>query len=141
MTKTTTGALAVALALAACGCGGGTGTVSGKVSYLGKSLTGGTVTCMAKGSRPFYGMIGADGTYTVTGVPAGPVTLAVQSGSDAGEPPVPLPEKDQAPAPARPPASKAKPPVQIPKQYTSPDSSGLALNVVTGVNPFDIELK
>jgi hypothetical protein len=140
MKKSNTGAFALALTLAACGCGGGTGTVSGKVTYLGKPLPGGTVTCMTQESRPFYGMIEADGTYKVTGVPAGPVTIAVEAGAAAGEPPVPLPDKDQPPT-ARAPASNPKPPVQLPKHYAKPDSSGLGLTIVKGMNPFDIDLK
>jgi hypothetical protein len=142
MTKTATGAcaLALTLALAAGGCGG-TGTVSGKVTYQGKALPGGLVTCMTKENRPYYGTIAADGTYAVAGVPAGPVTVSVESRPADGEPPVPLPDKDQPPA--RPAAPNPKPPpaVPIPRQYSKPDSSGLSLTVVRGTNPFDIDLK
>jgi hypothetical protein len=134
---------ACALALAACGCGGSTGTVSGKVTYLGRPLPGGTVTCLTKENRPYLGKIEPDGSYTVSGVPAGPVTVAVEAGAAAGEPPVPLHEKDQPPPAMKPPASEPAPPpaMKLPKQYANPDSSGIGLTVVKGTNSFNIELK
>jgi hypothetical protein len=133
-----------ALALAACGCTGGTGTVTGKVTYIGKALPGGTVTCLARGNRPFMGKIEPDGTYTVTDVPIGPVKIAVEAAGPAGEPPIALPKPDQPPPQMKPPASDPRPPhttIALPKQYANPDTSGLEMTVVKGSNPFPIDLK
>jgi hypothetical protein len=135
------GTLVLVLALAVCGCSGGTGTVSGKVTYQGKAVPGGTVTCMTKNNHPFMGKIESDGSYTVNGVPTGPVTVAVEAGVGADEPPLPLPGKDPPPKAPVTPAPKVPTIMQIPRQYANPDSSGLGLTVARGGNPFNIDLK
>lgn len=69
---------AVTLALTT-GCGGSKSDVSGKVTYGGKTVTSGTVTLIASDKKPYYGTIGPDGTYTVSGVPTGTVKILVSS--------------------------------------------------------------
>ena len=65
--------------LAAVGCGGGTADVSGKVTFKGKPVTYGTVMILGSGGLPKSGVLRPDGTFTVTGVPLGPVKVAVSS--------------------------------------------------------------
>ena len=107
----------------------------------GRPLPGGTVTCMTKNNHPFMGKIESDGSYTVNGVPTGPVTVAVEAGVGADEPPLPLPGKDHAAEGAGRPGPKVPTIMQLPRQYANPDSSGLGLTVARGANPFNIDLK
>jgi hypothetical protein len=65
--------LLLTLALVVAGCGsGGRGTVSGKVSYQGKPLTGGLVTFNNPGgvAKVVTAEIQGDGSYKATNVPA-----------------------------------------------------------------------
>jgi hypothetical protein len=68
------------------GCAGGKGDVTGKVSYDGKTLKGGTVTfAPADGEGPsFSGSIDENGTYTVPNVAAGEYKVCVETESLKG---------------------------------------------------------
>src|SRR4051794_22586118 len=61
------------------GCGA-SGSVSGKVSYKGTMLKGGTVTFHSPmGKASAVAQIGEDGSYTIEKVPAGDVKICVDT--------------------------------------------------------------
>lgn len=61
------------------GFGDSTGTLAGQVTSGGKPVLWGTVTVIGSDNRPRTTNIRPDGTYEVTGLPPGPVRVAVQS--------------------------------------------------------------
>ena len=72
--------LAGASLLAFGGCGGAeTHELSGTVTSGGKPVTWGTVTVIGSDNQPRSAPIRPDGTYTVAGLPPGPVRVAVTS--------------------------------------------------------------
>jgi hypothetical protein len=120
--KTTSG-LAAVLALTLAGCGG-KGDVSGTVRFNGKPLAGGQVTFVSPDTRDgVHSLILADGSYQVTGCPAGPVKIAVQTG---------VPRSGPAKRPASP---------RIPIRYADTSTSGLEYTVNRGEQQYDIDLE
>jgi hypothetical protein len=109
-----------------------TGSVQGKVSYKGVPLPGGTVTFHPPKGKAISGWLDKEGSYSVKGVPAGPVKVTIETKSlkklKGGVP------KGKAP----PPGTKYVP---IPEKYASPETSGLILQVMEGKHTFDIELQ
>lgn len=75
-------ALACAFGLA--GCGSGRVDVAGEVSMNGKPVVYGSVTLVAADGIGYAGEIQPDGTFQVTGVPAGPVKIGVSSPNPRG---------------------------------------------------------
>jgi hypothetical protein len=147
---------AVLVLAGATGCGG-TGTITGKVTYQGRPLTGGTVlftSASGKGSQS--SPIGPDGSYTIEKMPTGPAKVAVDTGGSAQRPPgvfgggppkqmqpgkdVKLPEGVKSPL-YNPEAKQGKPPERIPEQYANPDTSKLTYTVRSGSQTHEIELK
>jgi hypothetical protein len=138
--------VAAVLALAA-GCGS-KAAVTGKVTYRGVPVTGGSVTLVASDGTAYSGTIQADGTYSIPDVPTGSVQIGVTgpgpagAGSRAGHggrgeggaigrgksPDGPAPETKAA----------AGPP--IPETYLDPRTSGLTGTVKAG-EPLNIDLK
>jgi hypothetical protein len=138
------------------GCGASTGTVTGKVSYQGETLGGGTVVFYAPGKATVTASIGPDGTYTISNIPSGTVRIAVETKSAmpaSFNSPVsaaavmakPLPPPD-----AIPPEARAMRPggqqsggkyVAIPADFGDLEKSNLSLKVTGGDQHFDIELK
>ncbi|MCI0465344.1 MAG: carboxypeptidase-like regulatory domain-containing protein [Gemmataceae bacterium] len=147
-----TGLLSLALLLA--GCGKGNGTLSGKVTYKGAILKGGTVTFITSDTKGIArANIEPDGTYNAANVPLGEVKVAVETNSVK---PIKLPPqakggmfpKDvEVPADAKEkskslaPVSDPERYVAIPKQYADPEKSGLKLTVTGGPQQHDIPLK
>jgi hypothetical protein len=132
----------IALALSMTGCGGPyTGEVSGKVTYRGNPLPGGLVTFVHQDGRIGVGEIHEDGTYSVPEAPGGNVKVTVRT-----VPPIPaMPAAVKLPggigggkAETYYPAGKYVP---IPKKYAEGETSGLALTVKRGSQPFDIDLE
>jgi hypothetical protein len=131
------------------GCGA-RGTVSGKVYYQDKVVTGGRVFFVAEGYRG-ESEIGADGSYSISNVPAGQVKifLSTDEARNAGRPSgLPMPPKDKVPEEAanNPIYNKTSKPsgikyVEIPKIYNDPESSGLTYDVKGGDQEYDIKLK
>jgi len=112
------------------------GKVSGKVTFQGKPVTDGLLVFSnhAKGVH-MTAKLSPDGRYELQtargfGLPLGTYKVAVS-------PPVFDPPMPGMPAP--PPRPKAYD--NIPKQYFSPETSGLTITVVDGDNPFDIDMK
>jgi len=121
---------ALLLALAASGCSK-VGTVSGKVTYKGEAVPGGFVNFVpesgAQEGTVFSSAIDANGYYTATGVPVGPVKVLVQNPGGA-----PLKSAQGVkPAPRK----------QYPTRYATPESSDLTLTVGGGSQTYDIDLK
>jgi hypothetical protein len=129
---------------AVAGCAGGTGTLTGTVTYQGKPVVFGAVTVQAADGSRRMGNIEPDGTYTVTNVPTGRVTIAVSS----PEPPAPAPASapsrlarpGYSPPPPAPAVDRSKW-VKLPDQYADPVQSELTTTVSSGTNTFNIELK
>jgi hypothetical protein len=141
------GRLAAVLALAAltlAGCGRPGGSVSGKVTYKGQSLTGGTVTFLGADDRVAWSPIEPDGTYTITRVAPGLAKIGVTPAASSAPPKgmkMMDPAKMDAPAGAAPPAASAGKTVSIPQQYQDPARSGVTYTVTAGSQDYNIELK
>ncbi len=155
--------LIVPLGLLAAGCGSSQGTVSGKVSFRGQPLRGGTVSIIPQAGGAMTGEIKEDGSYTIAKVPTGPAKVAVETASirpsagRAGQARGPagyyakMPKEPPSDAPSGadptqflPGAQKsgdAKRYVPIPEQFGDAEKSGLSLTVTGGKQPFDIDLK
>jgi hypothetical protein len=124
---------AAALALAPAGCGG-TDEVSGTVRFNGKPLSKGRVTFVSQenpgASR--YSLIAEDGSYKISGCPAGPVKITVQT----------VVPRSGGAAPGTKPASGRPPAVPtIPARYADAGKSDLEYNVKWGPQTHDIDLQ
>ena len=146
------GLLAGLAALA--GCGSGSGTVSGTVTYKGKALTSGNVQIRSQAGSVFATEIKSDGTYSLSGVPAGAAQVAVS----AMDPKFEEKMREQVGAKKLPGAGDRKigravggggaPPVVdraayslIPLTYESFDTSKLTVDVKRGETKRDIPLE
>jgi len=148
--------LAASLALTAlAGCGDSSkATVSGKVTYKGAPVTGGTLTLHPASGADFPIVIKADGSFYVTDAPIGQMAVAIETDSVPSNtmPPGMTPPKD-TPVPGQtaslpkdmpPPKdySPAKPSdtsaglkkVAIPSKYKDPTTSGLTWDIKGGSN-------
>jgi hypothetical protein len=121
-------ALLVALALA-CGCGGPR-TVTGKVTYASKPLKKGQISFVGANGKSASGTINDDGSYLVTNVPAGEVTVVVVSYFVEGENKFGL-----TPLKSAPPMKSA-----IPTKYNDPATSGLRYTLDSSRKTIHIEL-
>jgi hypothetical protein len=115
--------------MAAIGCGG-TGTVTGKVTFKDKPLPGGLVVIYDSGGETHQGQIGTGGAYTVGNIVPGPAKVSVRTVKARGS--INNPEGLKAPY---------GPYVQIPLKYSDPEKSGLKLDVKTGKQEYQIDLK
>ena len=142
-------ALLLGLLLGAAGCAA-SGSVSGKVTYKGQPLGGGTVLFASPGKASVTADIAPDGSYTIAKIPAGPVHIAVETKSA---------KANRAPKGMMPPKGVEVPPeaeqspvyggagraggkyVPIPEQYADPDKSDLSYTVKGGPQTYDINLQ
>jgi hypothetical protein len=125
------------------GCGGKTSSVSGKVTFQGRPLEGGSVILYCEDKQIVRGLIGPDGTYTIPNVPKGVATVTVKAHA-----PIPagfqlkqqLPPSKDGP---RPPLTEkiAGEPDAVPECYGLPEESGLQVQVGPGRVVFDIDLR
>jgi len=144
-----TSGLCLLACLAATGCGSH-GSVSGKVSYKGDTLGGGTVVFISEGQASEPSPIGPDGTYHINKIPTGLVKVTVETKSakpaaaDPRRPNMPTaPPQDKAPPGATEPyvGSGAKGHyVWIPDDYGDPAKSGLTYDVKPGSQTKDFDL-
>jgi hypothetical protein len=142
------GGLLLAFALAAGGCGP-SGAVSGKVSFKGAPVKGGTVTFFGPGNWTGTSSIEEDGSYQIDKPPRGPMRIAVETntvrpnvprGMPMGPPKgTPVPEGFEQSIYNR--KGKADLYVAIPDRYGEPDTSGLTCEVTGGKQTHNIDLQ
>jgi hypothetical protein len=155
----------VLVALLPAGCSRPVGSVSGKVTYQGKPLKGGSVSFVSDdGGRSYASGIKEDGTYTVPDLQGGSYkvcveTASLKAGDQAGggyapkgaaipkgkmgpPPDAPVPEgyTPSDPAAAALAANRRKY-VQIPDKYAQPDTTDLTYKFEGGTQTHDIDLK
>jgi hemoglobin len=92
----------------------GTASVTGKITLLGKPLSGGTITLHPEKGDPIVGKVAADGSYEIKDLKPGDYTVSVKTE-----------DKD----------------TKIPTLYGDPKTSPLKMNVKDGTQNFDHELK
>jgi hypothetical protein len=140
------------------GCGPGRGEVHGQVTYQGKAVSRGSVVMVGDDRKPIVGRIEADGKYSIQGVPAGIVRIAVLS-PNPGEVSNSIrrsPQNMKGPANFK---SKFGSQIaqsdeletggkgarskwfRLPQQYEDPDTSGITTEIRRGDNAFNIELR
>lgn len=139
-----------AVAVVALGCGGdgtrATGqpqtgaNISGKVTYGGNVVGGGTVSVVSKAdrSRVARGSIDATGAYSVKDAPVGEVVITVET--ETAKMFDPAASKGSAPPPGGPGVPNMKY-VKIPAAYNNADTSKLTYSVKAGDQTHDIVLK
>jgi hypothetical protein len=141
------------LSLVSMGCGS-SGTVSGKVTYQGEDLGGGTVLFVSPGKKTERATIAPDGSYTIANIPTGTVKIAVETASARppdpetmrrGMPQIPpdanLPPEAEKSMYKSSPENKGGKYIRIPDEYGDPDKSKLTLEVTGGNQHHDIELR
>ena len=129
------------------GCGDGNkATVSGKVTYKGAPVTGGTLTLYPSSGTPYPVNINANGAFNVSDVPVGQMGVAVSTDN------VPTTQGYQMPPGVTPPKDMATPEapkidmsnqekkVIIPAKYRDPKTSGFTWDVKGGKNTRDFDL-
>jgi hypothetical protein len=137
--------LLLSLGLGAAGCGSAA-SVSGKVSYKGAPVKGGTVTFYNASNWTGTSPIGADGSYKIDKVPSGTVKITVETKSAKPNPMasrMPKPPKD-APVPPGSMYEGGGDPdryVAIPDKYADKEQSGLTYDVKSGSQEHPIELQ
>jgi hypothetical protein len=146
----TTGRLLLVLPLflvLASGCTrnpGAPASLSGKVTYKGTAVTGGTVTVHTKDGAGYSIPIKPDGTYSGTDLPAGDMVLTVETesvnkdkktpvygGRAGGQSMSPVPEGVKAGGGGY---------VKIPAKYADKAKSGLTVTLSKGKQTKDLEL-
>ncbi len=126
------------------GCNRPAGSVTGKVTFQGRPLSAGTVILYCENRQIFHGLIGPNGTYTISNVPPGQVRVTVRTLSHQRE--LWHPTKQKMPVvngpvyPAFDPSKKGSKKTIIPARYELPEESGLSVVVVGGETVFDIDL-
>jgi hypothetical protein len=147
--------LGMSLLFLATGCG--SGTVTGKVLYQGKPVSGGTVIFIHPNKGSLSTAIGEDGSYQFVNIPPGEVQIAVappvreQARSlppnlnwekiKASHPPGFSEEALKQKMGYRPAPPAAAVSISLPQKYTDPTQSGLTYTVTSGSQPHDIELE
>jgi hypothetical protein len=142
------------------GCGQSTGNVSGKVTYKGAPLRGGTVGFVDSSGRTMGAAMEEDGTFKIKNLPTGEYIVTVETNSvkppqsseaappalkkGMGAPPkdAQLPDgyKGSNPAEAAA-ANAAKHYILIPGSYSKKETSNLKHTVVAGDQTADFDVK
>ncbi len=136
------GSVALAALFCAAGCGGGPrpASVSGHVTYNGKSVTSGTVTFIsADGHSSDPGAVQPDGSYSIAHAPTGAMKVIF----DNPAPPRKVAARGQGPnnPEADEEAKTAALYVATPPKYKDPAQSGLTCDLKSGKNTYDLDLK
>jgi hypothetical protein len=133
--------LLLAVLLAAGGCGGRYASVSGKVTYRGRTVTSGSVLLKsADDERVEAAPILPDGTYRLRRAPLGQVGVGVDN-PPPSRPAVARAALDPSEAAeVREAAAQARNFVAVPPRYRDPGSSGITTTLKGGENTFDIAL-
>jgi hypothetical protein len=126
------------------GCSRPVGSVTGKVTYQGKPLKGGTVSfASTEGRQSFSASIADDGSYTIPNLVGGSYKVCVETESLKPPPGVKAgmgPGQNRSPAAART-AENLKKYVQIPDKYSSADKTDITYEFKGGSETYNIELK
>ncbi len=129
------------LGLLACvsACSSGKATVTGKITYQGKSVHSGGISGVGPDGLAVPGSIQA-GQYTISGITAGKVKIGVSS------PPPHLasvnPGAGRGSVPKAAPAQEKDPNwFPIPDKFGDPEKSGVVIQVSSGANVIDLQLK
>jgi hypothetical protein len=146
-TRLPRGALVVTVLAFAAGCGSRT-AVTGKVTFRGAPVSGGSVTLVASDGTAYAGTIQTDGTYSIPDVPTGSVRIgvvgpgrtgAVSRAGPSGRADAGAIGRGKAPD-GPPQETKAPAGPAIPDTYLDPRTSGLTGTVKSG-EPLNIDLK
>ena len=138
-------ALFLSIGLWATGCGS-SASVSGKVSYKGQTVKGGTVSFIGPDNWTGMSQIAEDGSYTISKAPHGQVKIIVETKTakpNAMMSRMPKPPKD-APVPKGSmydTQGQADRYVAIPDRYADKDKSGLTYEVKSGKQEHNISLE
>jgi hypothetical protein len=134
-------------------------SLSGKVTYNGKPVGGGTVIFIGKDKQGkdinVNAILQPDGSYSISGIPTGDHLVAVETqsvkpqesavipGSKEGQSYDKAQEQYMKMMKQKGATKEAAAPVyvKIPQKYASPKSSGLTVSVKEGANTKDFELK
>jgi hypothetical protein len=128
------------------GCGHAKGKLSGKVTYRGTALPGGSITIVPENgtaSQTVSAKIESDGSYSAANVPAGAVKVGIRTLEPApfAEARVPPSEVGQGKDGLKGRGTVAQPTVKLPPEYSDPDKSGLRYTITGGSQVQDIDLK
>jgi hypothetical protein len=118
----------LALALLASGCGPRYGNISGKVTYKGAPVAGGTITFYDSVNQNRSTDIKPDGTYTIPRVASGQARVTVAA---------PMDIKFGGKAIS---GDANVKPMNLPAKYSDPEKSGLTYDVTAGENQKNFEL-
>jgi hemoglobin len=110
------------------------GDVSGKVTFKGQPLPGGTVSFVAADGKIYSSPIAADGTYNVTDVKVGEYKVAIETESAKPK------DKPNPPEEKKPDDKGAAAFVAIPKKYAKPETTDLVATVMKGKQTKDFDL-
>jgi hypothetical protein len=130
------------------GCGDRAATLSGNVTYQGRTVTSGSVIVVNADGTAKSGVIEPDGTYTVEGVKLGRVKIGVFSPDPAHARSILKADENRAKTVRRT-AKKARPAGKaaaggwfpLPHNLGDPDKSGLACDVTESHIQHDIDMK
>lgn len=125
------------------------GSLHGTLTFEGEPLAGATVMFFGKDNQVYRADLTKEGTYTVSGVPLGPIRVAVQqflpSVTPRPDPPPGGPKKPEMgearDAAWKPPEITAEERPRVPASYGDPGTSGLALELVEADQEWSAELK
>ncbi len=139
------GGVLVCFLLGLAGCGGPVGAVSGKVSYKGETLGGGTIMFIAEDGRALgRSIIAPDGTYLIDKVPSGLVKITVETKSAKSAKPPPQWKGKNIPPEAQKGMYKGQENqgkyVEIPAKFADVSQSGLTYQVTGGSQTHNVDL-
>jgi hypothetical protein len=146
--KTGFGLAVAAAVVAICGCAAGSGTLSGKVTFKGKTVASGNVLVVGADGIARSSKIETDGSYTVPDVPVGEAKISVNSPNPVPDPVVVAAANTGAKRGGRSqqnpitstPTSDPKLWFPLPEQYADPQTSGLTAKVQKGQTVHNIDL-
>jgi hypothetical protein len=131
--------------IATAGCKPSTTTLHGNVRHGNKPIPSGSVIVYCQGGEIVRGIITEDGSYSIRNVPRGRAVVTVKP-----HPRVPEGMQLRQKLPPTGPGGPMSPSegsylkdhnVTIPRRYANPDESGLAIDVQTSDQEYDIELQ
>jgi hypothetical protein len=123
------------------GCSPAKSSVTGRVTYKGKTMTSGSVIMVGPDGAAGTSIIDGIGTYRIEGLTPGKIQVAVCNPSQAEV------SRGARPGLTRTGDAKGTKPAEnpdwiaIPNYYTDPSTSNVTVSLKSGANKFDIELQ